>query len=71
MLTVAVPPPTLIVTGTLVGRSDIAGHLEGDLLRTVTLPTEEIGAKSVIDVTVSDATVLAQGPKLLELSTRF
>ena len=70
ILTVAEPPPTLTVTGTLLAAAASQGTWKVICSTPPMLPTLEIGAATLLTVTVSEASVVAQGPKALELSTR-
>src|ERR1019366_8738620 len=66
---VAVPPATLMVMGTLLARAVSQGTWKVSCSTLFTLPTLKMGAATLATVTVSDARLVAQGPKEFVLKT--
>src|ERR1022692_969636 len=66
---VPVPPATLMVMGTLLAGAVSQGAWKVSCAAPATLPTLKMGAATLATVTVSDARLVAQGPKEVKLKT--
>src|ERR1039458_744423 len=69
ILAVPVPPPTLMVMGTLAAGATSQGTWKVSCCTPFRLATLEMGAATLFTATVSVARVVAHGPKALLLST--